>query len=286
MPLLGETMVATWKTKEVNNLAEIASKSRVIGLINIEKIPSSQLQMMRKSLKGTANIRITKNSLLQRSLKKAKIDGLEKHIHGPTALVSTDLNPFKLGRFLKSKRISRYAKGGDIAVKDIIIPEGDTPFSPGPIIGELQKVGIKAQIKGGKIVVTEDSLVVKKGEVIPPELANVLTRIDIKPFEIGLELSAVYENGIIYPRDVLEIDDAKTIENLQTAYRNSINLAMNAGIYNSITIVPLLKIASTNAINLALNANIINKGTIRFILARANVEAQALASKIPNLISK
>ncbi len=248
-------MVAAWKIKAVDNLTKIASKSRVVGLINIEKIPSNQLQRMRKSLKGSADIRVTKNAILQRSLKKAKLEGLGNYINGNMALLSTDLDPFKLSRFLKSKRVSVHAKGGDIAGKDILIPEGDTPFSPGPIIGELQKVGIKAQIKSGKIVVTDDSLVVKKGEVISPELANVLTRMDIKPFEIGLEISAAYESGIIYPKDILKIDEAKALEDIKTAHANSMNLA--------------------------LNANITNKDTIRLILARANSEVQALSSKIP-----
>lgn len=279
-------MVATWKNREVETLASIASGSKVVGLVSIKNIPSSQLQRMRKALKGTADIKIAKNSLLQRSFKKAKIDGLERYIDGPTAIISTDLNPFKLSRFLKSKRSSTYAKGGNMADKDILIPKGDTPFAPGPIIGDLQKVGIKAQIRGGKIVVTEDSLVVKAGQAISADLANVLTRMDIKPFEIGLDLSAVYESGTIYPKDVLDIDDVRTIENLQAAYRNSMNLALNAGVCNSATICPLLKIASTNAMNLALNANIMNKETIGFILAKANTGAHALASKVPDLPAK
>ncbi len=274
-------MVATWKGKEVENLADIESKSGAVGLVGIEKIPSNKLQRMRKALKGTVDIRIARNSLLVRSLMKAKIDGLEKHVHGSMALISTNLNPFKLSRLLKSNRTSTYARGGDIANKDIVIPAGDTPFAPGPIIGDLQKVGIKAQIKSGKIVVTEDSLVVKAGQVISSDLANVLTRLDIKPFEIGLDIAAAYEGGTIYTKDVLEIDDAKTIENIQNAHRNSMNLAINAEILNSATIPLLLKIASTNAMNLALNANIMNKETIGFILAKANAEAKAIASKIP-----
>lgn len=273
-------MVATWKSKEVDNLAGIVSGSRVVGLVGIRKIPSNQLQRMKKALKGIASIRIAKNSLLQHSFKKARIDNLEKYINGPTAIVSTDLNPFKLSKSLKSNRVATYAKRGDVANNDIVIPTGDTPFAPGPIIGDLQKVGIKAQIRGGKITVTEDSLVVGAGQVISADLANVLTRMDIKPFEIGLELNAAYEGGIIYPKEILEIDDSKTIENLQGAYRNSMNLALNAGICNSATIIPILKIASTNAMNLALNANITNKETIGFILAKASAKANVIASGV------
>ena len=55
------------------------------------------------------------------------------------------------------------AKPGDIAPEDIIVKEGETPFKPGPIVGELQKAGIPAAIEGGKIVIRKDKVLVEKG---------------------------------------------------------------------------------------------------------------------------
>jgi ribosomal protein L10 len=42
-------MVATWKLKAVDELAKRMSNSKTVGLVNVSKIPSSQLQQMRKS---------------------------------------------------------------------------------------------------------------------------------------------------------------------------------------------------------------------------------------------
>ena len=36
------------------------------------------------------------------------------------------------------------ASGGELAIEDIVIKEGETSFKPGPIVGDLQKAGIPA----------------------------------------------------------------------------------------------------------------------------------------------
>jgi len=159
-----------------------------------------------------------------------------------------------------------------------MIPAGDTPFKPGPIIGDLQKVGIKAKIQGGKIVITDDSLVVKKGGVISADLANVLSRLGIQPVELGLKITSAYESGMLYPGDVLDIDSEKTIADLQTAHTLSLNLAYNAGIYNKETTRLFLRKAFTEAMSLAINAEIVNKETIEMLLAKANMQMQSIAA--------
>jgi large subunit ribosomal protein L10 len=274
-------MVATWKIKEVENLAERISKSKVVGLIDINGIPSKQFQQMRKGLTGKAQIRVTRGSIMKRAFEKAKLKDFDKYVQGSMGVVFTDLDPFRLNKLMKSSKTSAPAKPGSIANKDIVVPAGDTPFKPGPIIGDLQKVGVKAKIEGGKIIVTDDSLVVSEGEVISADLANVLTRLGIEPLEIGLEINAAYEDKIIYSGDILSIDEEKIIADMQKAYQQSLNLALNAGIYNSATINLFLRQAFSDAISLAINAEIINKETIGLMLSKANMQMLSLASKIP-----
>jgi len=273
-------MVAPWKPKEVNELAEKMSKSKVIGLVNIENIPARQFQRMRKSLKGKAEIRISKKNLIKRAFEKAKLKGMTEHLTGSLGVIFSDSSPFKLNKILESSKISAPPKAGSMSPKDILVPAGDTSLAPGPIIGELQNARVKAKIQGGKIVVTEDSLVAKEGDVISPEVATVLTRLGIEPIEIGLELKAAYENGIIYPADILHIDEVETLARIQTAYMNSLNLAINAGIYNQVTIPLLLSDAHQKALNLAITAEILNKETIKTILAKASAQAAALSSAV------
>jgi len=63
-------MVATWKLKAVDELAEQMSKSKTVGLVDVSRIPSSQLQQMRKNLKGKARLKMAKSSIVRRACEK------------------------------------------------------------------------------------------------------------------------------------------------------------------------------------------------------------------------
>jgi large subunit ribosomal protein L10 len=279
-------MVAAWKLKEIEELTKRIGNSKVVGLVDINGIPSRQFQLMRKNLAGKAEVRVSRINLIKRSFEKAEIKGLDSHIRGSMGLVLTDLDPFKLNKILKENRISSPAKGGSKAPRDIVVPAGETTLPAGPIIGDIQKAGIKAQIKAGKISITEDSLVVKEGERISPELAMILTRLGIEPMEIGLKLNAAYEDGLIYTPDVLAIDEKQVMTELQTAYVNALNLALNVGVYNQETIGYLLMDASRKALNLAVNAEIFNKETIKLLLSKAYGDMLSLASKVPDAVGE
>ena len=275
-------MVAAWKLKDVDELAKKMAEFKAIALINIEGIPSRQFQAIRKELSGKAEIRVGKNTLIARALKKAGIKGLDRYIEGSSGLIFTNLNPFKLNRIVKENKAHTCAKEGDIAPEDIVIPAGDTQLAPGPIIGDLQEAGIKSKIDGGKIVVTRDSLVVRKGERINKKVANILSRLGVEPMEIGLNLRAIYEDNMIYTDSVLDIDEKWTISRLINAHQSAFNLAYNLGIINKETIKPLLQNSFINSLTLALKVKIINKETIKILISDAEKEMLSVASRIPD----
>ncbi|OYT55087.1 MAG: 50S ribosomal protein L10 [Candidatus Altiarchaeales archaeon ex4484_2] len=273
-------MVATWKPEKVKELEKEIKNSTVVGLVNIEGMPSNQFQKIRKKLINKAEITVTKNKLIERALEKAGKKDLAGYIDGPTGLILTDLNPFRLNRILEENKGTAPAKKGDKAPYDIIAPKGETPLPAGPVIGELQQAGVKARIDAGKIMIMEDSLIVKEGEVISEQAATVMNRLDIKPMEIGLKLRAACEDGTTYTRDILHIDEAETLGNLKVTYIKAFNLCMNAGIINNAVITPMLLKAQTEALNLAINQEILNKETIKQFISKANMEMLALASRI------
>ena len=177
-------------------------------------------------------------------------------------------------------RMKAPAKGGEIAPEDIVIKKGDTPFKPGPIVGELQKVGIPAAIREGKVVIEKDVTLVKKGEKITPELAKVLNRLDIKPIEIGLKVQALFENGIIFTPDVLAVDEEKLMADLQEVARRAFTLAVEIGYPTKETIEFILQKAYRNAYILATECNIYTKETIEEFIRKAYLHAKALEGKI------
>ena len=273
--------VAEWKHKVVKELIDIFTSNKVIGIVEIGGIPAPQLQKMRRDLHGTATIRSAKNNLIFRALDDAEkqvkgISSLKDSVTGQTAIIATDMNPFRLFSQIKSTRTMAPAKGGETASHDIEIKAGETPFKPGPIVGELQKVGIPAAIQEGKVVIKNNKVLITQGQKIPADIAQMLTRLEIFPVEIGMDLNAVFEDGSIFKPDVLDINIDEILGRMRQASTNALNLAIEAGWYNKITIQPLLVKAHYNALTLALEQGIITKETINNLLSKAHASMLAL----------
>ncbi len=278
--------VAEWKYGEVKSLKKIFTDNKIIGIVNIGGIPAPQLQKMRSNLHGSAQIRSAKNKLLFRALDEAGkdikgIENLKDFVNGQSAIIATEMNPFKLYAKMQETRTMAPAKGGEIATHDIQVKAGDTPFKPGPIVGELQKVGIPAAIEKGKVTIKKDKVVVPEGEKIPTELAKMLTRLEIFPIEIGIEVNGVFEDGNIFKPDVLDIDMDQFMGDIKRASSNAFNLAIETSWYNKHTIQPLIMKAHHNAFAIALEQNILNKETIKHLLGKASAQM----SKLKNMTS-
>jgi len=224
--------VAEYKKKIVNDIIKLSREYPIIGIVNMEDLPAPQLQAMRSELRGKINLFMTKKRFMKIAIDKIKeekkgIEQLSEKFEGMPAIIFTKENPFKLSKILQKSKTNAPAKAGQTAPDDIVVKAGPTPFAPGPIISELSDVGLKVGVEGGKVAVKEDSVIVKKGDKINPKVAEVLTRLDIKPMEVGLGLVAAYENGIIYEKDILKVDEAAFIQKINLAAMQAFNLAFN-----------------------------------------------------------
>jgi large subunit ribosomal protein L10 len=195
-------------------------------------------------------------------------------------LITTKMNPFRLYKKLEQSKSKAPARGGEKAPDDIWVYKGDTPFKPGPVVGELQRSGIPAAIDEGKVVIKSDKLLVKKGEAIPQNIAQGLTRLEIFPLTIGLDVQAVYEKGMIYGADVLGIDEAKVLADLTKAVRAATNLSVNAGYPTKQTIEIMLQKAHREAIAVAVEAGWTEGKATDMVLGKANASAMAIARKL------
>jgi large subunit ribosomal protein L10 len=279
-----EAHVADWKKEEVKELSNLVTKNRVVGIIEVGGIPAPQMQQMRKNLQGSATIRSAKNNLILRALDEAEkstkgVSGLKDHVKGQSAIIATEMNPFKLFSKIKQSRTMAPAKGGEKAAYNIEVKSGETPFKPGPIVGELQKAGIPAAIIEGKVVVKTDKLVVPQGDRIPTNVAQMLTRLEIFPIEIGMTLNGVFEDGEIFSPEVLDIDIDEFFARIRQASINVLNLAITAGWTTKQTIQPLLMKAHHDAFTISLEIGVVNKETVKYLISKANNQMLALKNK-------
>ncbi len=276
-------MVSEDKKKTVKMLAEKLEKYPVIGLLDMFKMPGKQLHEMRDKLRGKATIKMLKKSLMKLAMEnvnKKGIKELEKLIQNQPALLLSEKDPFELARIIDSSKSFAPAKEGDTAPKDIKVKSGPTPLKPGPVIGELQRAKIPAGVDGEKIIVKKDTTVVKEGETIERNIADILGKLKIEPMEIGLNLLAVWDEGTIFKSDILFIPPEKYLDDIRRAYSCAFNLAINISHITPETLVPLLSKAHREAVSLSMEAGIITGETIVMMLSKANSQMLALSSKV------
>ena len=269
------------KEKLVEEMKEEIENSKVVGILDMHSLPAKQLQQINKELKGEAVKMMSRKTLMELAIDKAdkeNIEDLKDNTAVQPAFIFTDSNPFKLYKMIQDKKSSAPASGGEIAPNDIVIEEGDTGIGPGPMIGELQQLGAQTSVEGGTIKVTQSSVAVEEGEIITPDIAKTLNRLDMKPLKVGLDLKLVHENGEILGKDVLAIDEEEYRQDFESAAAGAFNLAVNAGFINESTAEPIFIESIRKAKNLAVNATIFEKDVIEDILAQAYGQAQSLDS--------
>lgn len=274
--------VATYKKEIVSKLVGWIKEYPIIAVVNMENLPAPQLQTMRAQLRKGFLITMTKRRLIKIAFEQSKsskkgIENLEAHLGGMPALIFTKENPFKLSKTLQKSKSPAPAKAGQTAPRDIMVSKGATSFAPGPIIGELAVAGIKSGVENGKVAIKEDTVVVKAGDKIKPKTAEILTRLGIQPMEVGLDLVAVYENGLIYGRDVLAVDEKEYMNRLSNATRWSFNLAVESSYTTKDTIRVLIGKAHNDAKGLGVSQRIFDAEIIDILLG--NAEQQMLSLK-------
>ncbi len=299
-----------WKKEQIAALKSQMDAYPTVGIAKIRGLGSNQVQRIRKDFQGKALLRVSKNSLISISLSESDMNDMVDFIDDQMALVFTNFDAFELYNILEEGKIPAPIKAGAVAPLDIVVEDGPTSLTPGPIVGELQNLGIPAGIAGGKVIVKQRKVAVKEGEKVSPPLADILARLEIYPIKEGLDLCAVYDRdgSVLFTPDVLHIDVEKYVSDVQEATKaafslathlkyeyptrytiaallyeardKSVALALNVAYPTSETIKPLLQKAYSQARNLSINACVYSKDTMPSLLAKAGAQAQRLASYV------
>jgi large subunit ribosomal protein L10 len=274
--------IPQWKRAEVDELVDFIESYASVGIVGVAGIPSRQLQNMRRDLHGSAEVRMSRNTLTRRALEDVDdgLEGLTEFVSGQVALIGTNDNPFGLYQQLEASKTPAPINAGEVAPNDIVIPEGDTGIDPGPFVGELQQVGAEARIMDGSIKVTADSTVLEAGEEVSDELANVLGELGIEPKEVGLDLRSVYSEGVLFEPDELAIDVDEYRADVESAAAAARNLSVNAAYPTARTAGTLLAKAAGEAKSVGLFAAIEDPELVPDLVAKADGQVRALAALI------
>jgi len=277
--------VAVWKREIFDDLTELLKKYSVIAVADLQKVRSSQIQEIRKKLRGKAELVVAKNTILRKATEKAasskeKVDQFAQSLTGSKVLIFTQMNPFELIIFLDKNKVRVPAKGGDVSTSDIMIPAGNTGLQPGPVISEFNEAKVQTRIEAGSIFVAKDTVVVSKGDVVPVKIASLLSKLGMKPMEAGLSLSYAYDNGLVLGPTDLAFNLEKMKGDISSAARLAFGVAVEANIILPQTAPMILSKAYRQAVAVSVEAGFFTKETTNLIIQKAYANMNALSSAI------
>ena len=235
------------KLKIVRELADLMKNKKTLLVASIKNIPASQYQEISKKLRGKALVKVLKKNLVFRAidtLDNKELSKIKEKIEDSIALLFSDLDSYDLATELLQSKSPSKAKPGQEAPMDIEIPEGPTDLVPGPAISELGALGIQIKIDKGKINIKQAKVIAKEGEKISQGAADLMSKLDIKPFSIGFEPVLAYDTKENKLYLEMKIDREATVEELKTNYGKSLAFAVEIGYIAKDTITFILGKAS------------------------------------------
>lgn len=271
------------KAQMYQQLQELPSKYKVVALVRMEKVRSSQLLPLRKKFKGEVEIVSVKDKVAQKSLSTLKIPGIEKlaeKLVGQCVLMFTNMSPIKLNILLGKNKIMMAARGGDKASIDVVIKAGNTGITPGPILTDFKEAGVSTKIDQGTVWITKDSVAAKKGDVISSKLATLLSKLDVKAVEAGIVLNSALEDKIVYNQEELTVDVEAYRTAFAQAHQEALSLSIEIGYVTKENVNIILGKAAQQARSLAIAAGFLTDDTKDAIIQRASGQAKALAGKL------
>jgi large subunit ribosomal protein L10 len=226
------THVSEEKKKIVRELSDLIKNKRTILIASIKDIPGSQFQEIVKKLRGKVIVKVPKKNLIFRAIDDSGQEAekkLKEQITESVAILFSDLDSFDLAAELINNKSPTKAKAGQEAPTDIEIPAGPTDLVPGPAISELGALGIQIKIEKGKITIKEPKIIAKEGEKISAGAAELMNKLNIRPFSIGfIPLSAFdTKEGKLYSE--IKIDREETLNELKAAFGKALPFAVEIG---------------------------------------------------------
>merc|ERR1712113_645574 len=130
---------------------------------------------------------------------------------------------------LKKYKVMSAAKAGQLALVDWTIPSGPTGMDPSQT-SFFQALNIGTKIVKGQIELVSDFQLLKIGEKVSPSAAVLLTKLAIKPFEYGMEVEQVFQDGSVFAAAVLDIKESVLIQKFMAGVANMAAFSREIGI--------------------------------------------------------
>jgi len=237
----GEGKKAERKKNYWTRLVSLLEEYSRILIVTADNVGSNQMQQIRKAMRGKAVLLMGKNTMIRKAIrdqlsKTPLLEGILPHVKGNIGMVFTNGDLADVRTKLTELKIQAAAKAGSVAPIEVIVPAGNTNMEPTKT-SFFQALSIPTKINRGTIEIISDIHLLTVGQKVSLSQAALLQMLGIKPFQYGLKVITVYDNGAVYPAAVLDLTDDDILKKFFRGVSNVAALSLQIG-YPTVVSVP------------------------------------------------
>jgi large subunit ribosomal protein LP0 len=207
----------------------------IIFTVGADNISTVQVQEVRKEIRGRGEVLFGKNTVI-RKLIRDHLDenpqwaGLLPYVRGNIALVFTkSQHMLDIKEVLTKSQVPAAAKPGMYANADVWLPKGPTGLEPTKT-AFLQALNIATKINKGQVEILNDVHLIQLGDKVGTSQASLCTMLGMKPFSYKFEFGVVYDDGVTYKVDSLNVTVPDIMKKFHAGVATLAALSLGTGI--------------------------------------------------------
>lgn len=227
---------------------DLLGKHKQIIVVSLINVSSSQVQDIRMIIrKGKGELVVGKNTVLNKSIQMRisgppekdprrstwkpmpELEKLQSLVVGKVGLIFTEEPVSELLPKIEEKKRFTYARVGKLAPIDFVIPAGPTGLDPSQI-NFFHALQIPTKIQKSQIEILRDVHICTKGKKVTSSEAAFLQKLGHKPFQYGMTVQSMYDNGSIIAPELLSLTPTEIISRFCKHARNVTALSLETGI--------------------------------------------------------
>jgi len=272
------------KEKFVEKLKAAINEYKNVLIVGVDNVGSNQMQKVRLALRGKAIVLMGKNTLIRKIMrdlidgeKLTKLEALLPIVVGNMGFVFTNANLPEIRKIILENKVPAAAKSGSFAPSDVFIPPGPTGLDPGQT-NFFQALNIGTKIVKGAIEITNEVHLIKKGEKVTMSHVAMLDKMNVRPFFYGFKVTDVYEDGVVYSADILDMDQNALLGKFFGGVRRLAAISLAIGYPTAASVSHSINYAFKNLLAISLATDIEFAESKKFKDYLANPSAFAAAA--------
>merc|ERR1719428_2275180 len=157
------------------------------------------------------------------------LDELVLAVGGNTGFVFCHGDMDEIRKICEDNTVAKSAKAGVLAPTDVELPMGPTGLDPSST-NFFQVLNIPTKIVKGAIELTANVKVCNAGSKVSASQAVLLAKMGIRPFQYGMKVLSVFDQGSVFDSAVLDITDDKVVSMFMGGVANIAALSREIGV--------------------------------------------------------